>query len=367
MTLPVLSIDKEEEEEEPETTTLPVEEDEEETSVPILSIDIVSEIISWLPVKSVIRCKCVCKDWYDLIENRSFAAKHYSRSHTVIVEIENNKTDQLDFNGSTIDENFKIRSTIAGFLLEKGLTSKKYRLRNFITEEVIYLPNLHQNCFALLCFLHQHTSLDFTFLCINKQTHDFTYEYMNLHRDLNWRPLEFTFVENAGSTITHLIALLTKNSFHHAKIIKEGLCEYIVIHSFDMMSKCCFRNTLPRGLFRDVSKVWCFHWKGFVGLGEVEGEKMSVILLEDYKKGKWSEEKFVYDLKYLEKYPDMKNVAVIEVDEKYVLFSEDGKGRWYCYCLETESLVQLYSKGFEKKYVITPSLISFKRKVGEEP
>ena len=37
------------------------------------------EILSWLPVKYVLRMKCVCKQWYALTQDCQFIEKHMSR------------------------------------------------------------------------------------------------------------------------------------------------------------------------------------------------------------------------------------------------------------------------------------------------
>ncbi|XP_058191485.1 putative F-box protein At2g02030 [Rhododendron vialii] len=39
--------------------------------------DVLIDILTRLPVKSLLRCKCVCKNWYDLIQNPSFAHAHF--------------------------------------------------------------------------------------------------------------------------------------------------------------------------------------------------------------------------------------------------------------------------------------------------
>ncbi|XP_059438985.1 F-box/kelch-repeat protein At3g23880-like [Corylus avellana] len=38
--------------------------------------DLVTEILLWLPVVSLLRCKCVCKSWYALITHQNFVTKH---------------------------------------------------------------------------------------------------------------------------------------------------------------------------------------------------------------------------------------------------------------------------------------------------
>ncbi|KAM7480954.1 hypothetical protein LguiB_005537 [Lonicera macranthoides] len=39
--------------------------------------DLLIDILSSLPVKSLLRCKCVCKDWYNLIQSPTLITKHF--------------------------------------------------------------------------------------------------------------------------------------------------------------------------------------------------------------------------------------------------------------------------------------------------
>ncbi|KAK1548851.1 hypothetical protein Q3G72_004996 [Acer saccharum] len=81
--------------------------------------EIFFEILSWLPVKYLVRCKCVCKQWYKLIEDRSFIMKHFSRSEPVIVYFED-KVENLDVDGTIVREKFRIIDVFAGVILERG-------------------------------------------------------------------------------------------------------------------------------------------------------------------------------------------------------------------------------------------------------
>jgi hypothetical protein len=51
------------------------------TSLPIiLPDDIIAELLSFLPVKSLMQFKCVCKSWKILISDSSFVKFHFKRS-----------------------------------------------------------------------------------------------------------------------------------------------------------------------------------------------------------------------------------------------------------------------------------------------
>ncbi|KAK7815740.1 putative f-box protein [Quercus suber] len=44
--------------------------------------DLVIQILLWLPVMSLLRLKCVCKSWCDLISGQNFITKHLLHNQT---------------------------------------------------------------------------------------------------------------------------------------------------------------------------------------------------------------------------------------------------------------------------------------------
>ncbi|KAI3755616.1 hypothetical protein L1987_55420 [Smallanthus sonchifolius] len=51
----------------------------------MLPENVMSDLISRLPVKTIIRCKCVCKKWRDLVTDPYFVHLHLSRSHEALM------------------------------------------------------------------------------------------------------------------------------------------------------------------------------------------------------------------------------------------------------------------------------------------
>ncbi|XP_059629230.1 F-box/kelch-repeat protein At3g06240-like [Cornus florida] len=64
--------------------------DESAPPLPFLPCDLIFNILSWLPVKSILRFKCVCKSWLTLFTDPDFVKKHLSQSqnHKLIVSCE---------------------------------------------------------------------------------------------------------------------------------------------------------------------------------------------------------------------------------------------------------------------------------------
>ncbi|XP_059436805.1 F-box/kelch-repeat protein At3g06240-like [Corylus avellana] len=80
-----------------------------------LPADLVAQILVWLPVVSLLRCKCVSKSWYALITHQSFIRKHLLHN--------NNSSNTLlllnTFNFTTLDF---VLSTISYETLQLSLT-----------------------------------------------------------------------------------------------------------------------------------------------------------------------------------------------------------------------------------------------------
>ncbi|KAK1669384.1 hypothetical protein QYE76_057543 [Lolium multiflorum] len=55
------------------------------TPLPTPSADVFFEILSWLPLRSLLRCRCVCKSWRALVSNPAFVAAHRSRAQPLLV------------------------------------------------------------------------------------------------------------------------------------------------------------------------------------------------------------------------------------------------------------------------------------------
>ncbi|XP_050914396.1 F-box protein CPR1-like [Lathyrus oleraceus] len=70
--------------------------------------ELIIEILLRLTVKTLLRCKCVCKSWLSLISNPNFATSHFqlaaSPTNKLVCLGNNSETLSIDFNASLNDE-----------------------------------------------------------------------------------------------------------------------------------------------------------------------------------------------------------------------------------------------------------------------
>ncbi|XP_044436858.1 putative F-box protein At2g02030 [Triticum aestivum] len=69
--------------------------EDDDKNVSFLPDDVISEILSWLPAKSLCRTGCVSKKWRALISNPAFVAAHSSRAEPLLVAMTRASTGVL--------------------------------------------------------------------------------------------------------------------------------------------------------------------------------------------------------------------------------------------------------------------------------
>lgn len=100
------------------------------------------EILSWLGVKSLLRCKSVCKLWYAVIKNKQFVDMHAIHSGHMCCNIK--RKSKLRNSDGTKEEIWFL-SHCEGFVLVKNLSfaSVTYQISNPATKRVLDLPHPH--------------------------------------------------------------------------------------------------------------------------------------------------------------------------------------------------------------------------------
>ncbi|KAJ4850923.1 hypothetical protein Tsubulata_042633 [Turnera subulata] len=97
-----------------------------------LPMELIIEILNHLEVKTLVRFKCVSKEWKLLIEDRNFVRKHLSLSPSSSFPA----VDQPPF---------AALQSYDGLILEMHDYSGQLRIRNPAMKQVFYTPNPHKN------------------------------------------------------------------------------------------------------------------------------------------------------------------------------------------------------------------------------
>ncbi|KAM5587142.1 hypothetical protein ABKV19_005872 [Rosa sericea] len=273
-----------------------------------LPFDIITEILSWLPVESLLRFKFVCKQWCSLLLDYKFIAKHMLRARPLQLSCqrmwEHNKTITFLY-----DENVKRVTEVAGLFLEESHTTRVFRIRNFATHQVLYLPYAG-NATTAMGFVFDSSTGECKVACFNKNEEvDFGREVgvkvLSIGKDDQWRTLKPPNQNDKLFLKRYFRATHEEGAAHLVEIIRDGEDFKLEVQSFDLWSECFTITTLPRGAFLDLKRVGVFRWNQYVAVADIVGEALNVLVLQDFKEHKWS--KITVPLKFLKDDPVLKD------------------------------------------------------------
>ncbi|KAH0987234.1 hypothetical protein GBA52_014411 [Prunus armeniaca] len=210
-----------------------------------LPFDIITEILSWLPIDSLVRFKLVCKNWYFfIVHDRKFIAKHKERTCLLrlryVYKHEANKLTVI------LDKSFGMEAFCAGLVLEKSLTnSQVFRIRNPATHQVLYLPNAHEGT----------RNMDFA---LNPSTHECKVDRF-IRYDLKREIIEKVNIRQGSNFWFVKPSLIALKRMKTGKMV-EGRVDPIEVPKlpFDIISEILSWLPVESLLrFRCVCKQWC--------------------------------------------------------------------------------------------------------------
>ncbi|KAM1562230.1 hypothetical protein ACFX1Z_005262 [Malus domestica] len=272
-----------------------------------LPFEIISEILSWLPVLSLLKFKCVCKQWFLLLQDYRFIAKHSNRTCCILspyyhCEWENKSIVTVS------DKKFELKGYCSGLSLEKSTTSQVCRIRNPATRKVLYLPDAHDEGSKELMDLGLNS---LTGECkvfrvyFDTAQEQVGIEVITVGKDEMWRPLHKQNKNWLGRGKPVLKqsrcgADKVEWALHLPEIITEGRKLCLQIHSLDLWSERLTTTTLPQGAFIDLENLWPFLWDNRPAVAGIVGGDLHILVLVDFKEHKWSQNKIIFPLKNLE-------------------------------------------------------------------
>ncbi|PQQ07855.1 hypothetical protein Pyn_38937 [Prunus yedoensis var. nudiflora] len=267
--------------------------------LPELPFEVIIEILSRLPVESVLRFKCVCRQWCSTFQEEDFIAKHRVRASPLRLPYRY----MWDYNNS------------GNLAAEVGL------------------------------------------------------KVLTVGIDCQWRPLKLSNQTIRGQHEKYLLKRhilkpnQTEGAAHYVEIIRAGQDLYLEVQSFDLWTECFVTTRLPEGEFGNLEKVFVFSWNHHLAVGEIVEEALNVLVLEDFKAHKWSENKIVVPCKFLKDNPSLKNQIWAPVRVIYGKLELQGVKSFLTYDMEREIVTRIeVGNDSDKEHFAShkPSLLTFK-------
>ncbi|KAJ4703185.1 F-box protein [Melia azedarach] len=263
--------------------------------------DVMTDILSFLPVKSLLRFRCLSKEWRDLIEDRRFVDMHKDRGGSRVIKPRFGAASNFDTDKG--EDTFRVLfEDDHGLLLLKKKVNKSYHIRNPATRQILDLPSPSFKSFLMFMFQDQYTGLYKVF--------SFNYHYRENIRsevceiltagiDDRWRPLEASeHLQDFGVTAERFLLIRTYGAIHMVKIREQKLIKAVSINLKN--ERAAVVNTLPQGFFSDSDKLSPFNWEGKLAFFTIVNMELHVLVLEDYMKQRFGERKIVIPLTFMD-------------------------------------------------------------------
>ncbi|XP_011096163.1 putative F-box protein At5g50220 [Sesamum indicum] len=320
-------------------------------STPILPPEVIIEILSWLPLKSLTKAQLVCKQWRALIHDHYFIQKHMGQNSVVWHWYNVVRTGHI----SHIDS-FSYLHGCDGLLLLRNNSSFKYCIWNPATRRVLELPDPHSGNYGFVfCYVPATGNYRIVAIYNDRENGREGCEVFTPGHSKEWRQITFPCIMTANNGYR-----FKDNCFI---VIKSGeeRCERVV--SLDMGTETFTVNHLPEGLTCNRTTLWDLDWDGKLALVQIVGKNLQVMELEDYKKHRWCANKKVIPL------PSMNKDNVVE-PSLFPLLAKQGdiwfwlKGeKIFTYTIKTGQVCDVkQSQTFSlsnKLYPYKPSLVTF--------
>ncbi|PIN14259.1 hypothetical protein CDL12_13118 [Handroanthus impetiginosus] len=326
----------------------------------IVSLDILMEILSRLPVKSLSKVQLVCKEWQEIIHERYFIEKHMDRSTVDWNWYNITKPISCWHNPHEIESLSYIHGC-DGLLLLKNNSSGKYSLWNPATRSVLELPDPHRYNYGFaLSYVPSTRNYRIVAFYRDKETGVDSCEVLTPGFSKAWRRLAFPHINVNGYTKTENVSVVSTRGVVHCGLRLSNGKE--IVHAIVSLDWDTERFTV--NLFNSDDKtVWDLDWNGKLAFAVITRQTLEVMELEDYKKGRWCVKKKVIPLKFLEKYNYRLGNAV-------PLFAKNGDiwfwlkdEKIFIYTIETGEIADVKRSNYflheNKLYIYKPSLITF--------
>ncbi|KAG8385689.1 hypothetical protein BUALT_Bualt03G0071200 [Buddleja alternifolia] len=335
----------------------------DDPSMPIFPHDVVTEILTYMPIKSLTQRQLVCKEWRATIHDHYFIEKHMDRSRDVHHWHNAVQTTESLINGSPDRVRISYIHGLDGLVLMRNTDTQKIFIWNPATRGVLELPDPHHddNYGFTLSYIPATKNYRIVSVYEDKESGRESCEVLTPDHSETWRRL--TFPENVNLNWHKKDKRVTVISSGGAVHCILTVVTFEEIVSLDIETERFAVNSVPKSFFEDWTRVFALDWDGKLGFAYANGENLEVMELEDYRKQRWCGKKRVIHL------PFMKNNDVA-VSKLHPLFARKGNiwfwledGRVFSYNIKTRRRNDVTQRQglsvANKNYPYKPSLVTF--------
>ncbi|KAL8112897.1 hypothetical protein AgCh_020270 [Apium graveolens] len=246
--------------------------------------EIITEILSWLPVEFHGRLMLVCKQWYALIQDRHFIEKRMERAPKLYAFYYIPKV-------SIEPEDYLHVYACDGLNLQKHRVTNKYRVRNPTTKQVLELPDPHKDNHGIV-FSYVPSTSNYKFVSIYDEGSTECCEVFSAeHDEFSWRLLNMPTKVYPKRKRKKFSVVSTGDAVHCVRVVASGDIMVEEVVSLDLGTEQFTVTNIPRGQYKSWKEVWPLNFEGKLALVDRLEDDLCVLVLEDYKKQKWGKRK----------------------------------------------------------------------------
>lgn len=281
----------------------------EEKTAPYLPLELIIQILLWLPVKSLLRFKCVCKSWFSLISDTHFANSHFQitakHSRRVLFMLNHVPTTlSLDFEALHCDNAVsEIPNPIPNFVEPPcdSLDTNSSSCRGFIFlhndpdlfiwnpstrvyKQIPLSPNDSNSFHCLYGFGYDQLRDDYLVVSVTcQELMDYPCLRFFSLRDNTWKELEAAHSPYVLYASDNIVGSLFNGAIHW--LVVRGDIKRQVIIAFDLMDRKLLEMPFPDGFHHttDNCNLWVFG--EFLSLWAVDwaNERVEIWVMNEYK------------------------------------------------------------------------------------
>ncbi|XP_075486532.1 putative F-box protein At1g32420 [Primulina tabacum] len=276
---------------------------EEDRKKICLPHELIFEILSNLPVISLLRFKAVCKLWRDMIRDPIFIEKHRKMQTCLAIACHGDETPTSDTDAAA--ESSTTLCFLHGLQLEKCNSTHTYSIKNPSTKQVLILPSPKDFVLIMtMCFISTSQEYKLVYLYLDKLTQDrLGCEVLTIGADSSWRSIDIPDISYDPNIYKLRDCILIDGVFYIMKDSEYGDSTLICI---EMETEQFVQVNIPPNLLSDWNTIWPIRWdRTTLSVVNIVKQRLHVLKLEDYSKNRWSKNKIDIPLNFLKEFPDL--------------------------------------------------------------